>query len=369
MMKTTNRLQALDTFRGVTIASMIIVNMPGSWSHVYAPLRHASWHGCTPTDLIFPFFLFIVGAAMAYSLRRFDGITAAAAKKIIKRVLLIFLIGLLLNAFPFQEPLSELRIPGVLQRIALAYGLAAFCCLWLDRNRLIILSAAILLSYWLVLVLFSAGDPYGLESSLVRSIDLKLLGASHLWGGQGIPFDPEGLLSTFPAAVTVIIGFLTGKYIQNASDLNRAVRVMLAAGIIALAAGWLWGLVMPINKSLWTGSYGLYTAGWALLILALLLWIIDVRRLKRWTFPFLVFGVNPLLLYIIAGVWTDVYLYLIQIPSAEGGTVNAYGWIYSRLFVPLAGDLNGSLLFAIAHVFVFWLILLVMYKKRIFIKL
>ena len=349
---------------------MIIVNMPGSWSYVYAPLRHAKWHGCTPTDLVFPFFLFAVGVAMSYSFRKFDHrLSPAVLKKIARRAALIFLVGLFLNAFPFHKPFSMLRILGVLQRIAIAYGIAALLYLVLNRTRLIVVSAAILIGYWLLLLGFGRGDPYGLETNLVRVIDLKILGQNHVWGGFGIPFDPEGLLSTLPAVVTATLGALTGRLIQSAPRLRSAVLKMIVLGGLAIIAGQLWGLVFPINKALWTSSYVLYTAGLAMVLLAVLLWIIDVGGHRKWAFPFVVFGMNPLFLYALSAVWVRTYIYLIKFTAADGTAMNAYKWLYQSIFVPVAGPLNGSLLFAVAHVFLFWLILLALYKKKIFIKI
>jgi predicted acyltransferase len=368
--KTTGRLRALDTFRGLTIAGMILVNMPGSWSHVYAPLRHAKWHGCTPTDLVFPFFLFIVGVAMTYSFKKYDNkLSPTVLKKIAKRVVLIFVIGLFLNAFPFHKDLSQLRILGVLQRIAIVYGIAALLYLALSRTRLVFLSAILLVVYWLLLLSFGQGDPYALETNLVRTIDLKILGRSHVWGGFGIPFDPEGLLSTLPAVVTAILGAFTGRLIQTASRLRFAVVKLLLAGSAAIVLGRLWNLVFPINKALWTSSYVIYTSGLAMLFLAVLLWLIDVRGYKKWAFPFVVFGMNPLFLYALHALWVRTYLYLIKFKTSDGTATNAYQWLYQNIFAPLAGPLNGSLLFAISHVFLFWLILLVLYRRRIFIKI
>ena len=354
----------------MTIAAMITVNIPGSWSHIYAPLRHAKWHGCTPTDFIFPFFLFIVGVAMAYSLKRFNNnITLSATKKILKRVFIIFTIGVILNAFPFNEGFSNLRILGVLQRIALAYGIASFLCLYFDSRKLIILSAAILLLYWLLLFLFSQENPYALNSNLVRSIDIKLIGENHLWTGTGVPFDPEGLLSTLPAVVTVISGYLSGKLIRSKSGLKQTTYQLFLTGLATLLTGKLWGIFFPINKSLWTSSFVLYTSGWALIFLSILLWIIDVKGYKKWTFPFIVFGTNSLFVYILSSIWVQIYIYMIKIPKADGSVINGYDWIYHSIFVPIAGNLNGSLLFAITHVFIFWIILLFLYRKKIFIKI
>jgi predicted acyltransferase len=365
-----DRLIALDTFRGITIASMIIVNIPGSWSYVYSPLRHAKWHGCTPTDLIFPFFLFIVGAAMSYSFRKYDNrISRPAIKKILKRAVLIFLIGLALNALPFKTAISNLRILGVLQRIAIAYGIAALLYLCLSQTKLIFISAIILIGYWLLLLGFGQGDPYAVETNLVRIIDLKIIGESHLWKGVGIPFDPEGLLSTLPSVVTVIFGAFTGRLIQSESNLKSAVYKILLIGVSAILLGKLWDIVFPINKYLWTSSYVFFTSGLAMIFLAILLWFIDVKGYRKWTYPFVVFGMNSLFLYILSGVWVKTYLYLIKITTPDGSVINGYKWLYKQIFVPVAGNLNGSLLFAITHVFIFWIILFLLYRKRIFIKI
>ncbi|MEW6616272.1 MAG: heparan-alpha-glucosaminide N-acetyltransferase domain-containing protein [Thermodesulfobacteriota bacterium] len=365
-----DRLLALDTFRGITIASMIIVNFPGSFSHVYAPLSHSKWHGCTPTDLIFPFFLFIVGVAISYSFRKFDDKTSLfATSKIAKRALIIFLIGLALNAFPFNSGISDLRILGVLQRIGIAYGIAALFCLYFNSKKLTIISGIILIIYWLLLLGFGQGDPYGMESNLVRVIDLRIFGENHLWKGIGIPFDPEGLLSTLPAVVTTIFGYLAGESLQTKSNLKSFVYCMFLVGVTAILIGKIWGITFPINKSLWTSSYVVYTSGWALIFLSILLWFIDVQGYKKWTFPFVVFGMNPLFLYVLSIVWLKIYISLIKITKADGSVVNGVDWLYNQLFVPAAGYLNGSLLFAVTHVLIFWIILLILYSRKIFIKI
>ena len=215
MIEKSERLVALDIFRGITIASMILVNTPGSWSHVYPPLLHASWHGFTPTDLVFPFFLFAVGAAMSFSLGKYKGDKSDVVKKILSRTALIFLIGLLLKMFPFYQfnkgsfiDFSTLRIMGVLQRIALAYGIAAFMCFFLSPKKLLGGAGILLVGYWGILLIFGGNDPFSLEQNAALKFDLLVLGEQHLYGGFGIPFDPEGLLSTLPAVVSVIIGFM-----------------------------------------------------------------------------------------------------------------------------------------------------------------
>ncbi len=413
-----HRLQSLDVFRGMTIALMILVNTPGSWSFVYVPLMHASWHGCTLTDLVFPFFLFVMGAAMSYSFRRFDhfnlqsssafagkdcpegrnpgssrnkktapvitflrciGIflkikwdykpAPAITKKILKRVSLIFLTGLLLNYFPFQADLTNLRIMGVLQRIAITYGIAAFLCLWLNRTKLFFISWLILICYWILLAAFGNGSPYSLEDNLVRFIDLAIIGESNMWHRGIIAFDPEGLLSTLPAVVTVLSGYLTGSYIQAQPNLKQAVHKLTLAGIAAIITGLAWGLIFPVNKYLWTSSFVLYTSGLAMVVLALCLYVIDVKGYRKWSVPFQVFGWNPLFVYILSIIWVKILLYLIKITKSDGAVVNGYNWIFNEWFLPAAGDYNGSLLFALAHVLLFWLIALVLYKKKIQVKI
>jgi len=344
--------------------------MPGSWSYVYAPLRHAKWHGCTLTDLVFPFFLFAVGAAMSYSFRKFENkITPFAVKKILIRAALIFLIGLALNIFPFKTPLSNLRILGVLQRIGIAYGIAALLYLCLNQTKLIIISVIILAGYWLLMLGFGRGDPYAVETNLVRIIDLKIIGENHLWKGLGMPFDPEGLLSTLPSVVTVISGALIGRLIQSSVNLKSAVYKMLLIAASAILLGKIWDIFFPINKYIWTSSYVLFTSGLAALILAVLLWLIDVRGYKKWAFPFVVFGMNPLFLYVLSSIWVRIYIHFIKITAPDGSVINAYKWLYTEIFASIAGNMNGSLLFAITHVFIFWIILLLLYRKRIFIKI
>jgi predicted acyltransferase len=303
-------------------------------------------------------------------MRKFqDRISWTAVKKILTRAALIFLVGVALNIFPFKTPLSNLRILGVLQRIGIAYGIAALLYLCFSHTKLLFISGIILIGYWLLMLGFGRGDPYAVETNLVLIIDLKILGENHLWKGLGIPFDPEGLLSTLPSVATVILGALTGKSIQSAPKLKSAVQKLFFVGISAIVLGKIWDLIFPINKYIWTSSYVLFTAGLAMVILALLLWLIDVKGYRKWAFPFVVFGMNPLFLYILSSIWVRSYIHFIHITEPDGSVVNGYKWIYNHLFVPLAGNMNGSLLFAITHVFVFWIILFILYKKRIFIKI
>ncbi|MGE0020138.1 MAG: acyltransferase family protein [Draconibacterium sp.] len=368
-MPKTERYLALDVLRGITVAMMILVNTPGSWSHVYAPLLHAKWHGCTPTDLVFPFFLFVVGVSMFFSFSKYGNtLNKESLLKIGKRTLLIFAIGLFLNSFPqWATDYSKLRILGVLQRIAIAYGLAAVLVLAVNRKYLPYLGGAILLMYWGLLWYFGGSDPYSLEQNATLAFDRAVLGENHLYKGFGIPFDPEGLFSTIPAVVTVIIGYLAGTLIQT-SERKYVPNKLLLAGVAGVAAGALWGLVFPLNKPLWTSSYVLYTAGWAAMLLGALVWVIDIKGFSRWTSFFVVFGVNPLFIFALSGLWAKILGRLIKITGTDGNVVSGSSWLYNHIFVPFAGDLNGSLLYAISHVLVFWAIGYVLYRRKIFIK-
>ncbi len=362
-MEKPNRFLALDAFRGFTIIAMILVNTPGSWSYVYPPLQHADWHGCTPTDLVFPFFLFIVGVSMWYSFKKQGHqLTKNLSWKIIKRSFLIFAIGLFINAFPFVNlELSSLRIMGVLQRIALAFCLASFLCLLLNTKQLILVAAGVLLSYWGLLWGFVEETPYGLSENLVRQIDLKIFGATHLWQGKGIPFDPEGLLSTLPATANVILGYLTAQLILAREDRIVYSRLLRIVGLACIVVGFLWGMVFPINKSLWTSSYVLYTTGFALIFLYLFILLFKWKAFRERSDFLLVFGMNSLFAYTLSMLWVKL---LYAIPWGE---THAYDALY-KLLVPFAGNMNGSLLFAVLHILFFGAILTVLYRRRIFIK-
>jgi predicted acyltransferase len=370
MAKSTSRLVSLDIFRGMTVAFMIIVNTPGSWNYVYPPLRHAAWHGCTPTDLVFPFFLFIVGVSTWFSLKKYGhDITGGSIVRILRRTITIFAVGLFLNIFPyFLRDYSSLRIMGVLQRIALAYGIAAIICLVVRRNYLWIVIAVLLLLYWGVLAFFGGADPYSLEGNLALRFDTAILGQSHLYKGFGIPFDPEGLLSTLPAVCTVIIGFYIGEVIGNGAADGKRVLKLLLFGAASAGLGILWGIVFPINKPLWTSSYVLYTAGLAMGLLALVYLISDLFKFQKWGVPFMVFGTNALFAYFLAGIWTKLMLYIIKIPSGDT-KITFYSWFYTKVCVPVAGNMNGSLMFALIQVLFIWLIVFVMYRRKIFIRL
>jgi predicted acyltransferase len=371
MAKSTARLISLDIFRGMTIAFMIVVNTPGSWKFVYPPLRHAEWHGCTPTDLVFPFFLFIVGVSIWYSMLKYGHeLNTGSVLRILRRVVTIFLLGLLLTIFPnfFDRDYSQLRIMGVLQRIALAYGIGAFLCLAVRREYLWIVVAVILLAYWGVMAFLGGSDPYSLEGNFARKVDLVILGANHMYKGFGIPFDPEGLLSTLPAAGNVLIGFYAGEVLGKGPARGGKALKLLLLGIAAVGIGLLWSIVFPLNKPLWTSSYVLYTTGFAMAFLALIYFVSDVLRFQWFGKFFVVFGTNALFSYFLAGIWTKTMLYLVKIPSGDT-KISLYTWIYQKLCVPVAGDLNGSLLFALLQVLIIWLFAYFLYRKKIFVRL
>jgi predicted acyltransferase len=367
-MNNSQRYLALDVFRGMTIATMITVNNPGSWSHIYAPLKHSAWHGCTPTDLVFPFFLFIVGASMFFSFSKYDTkLDGRSLFKVLKRTALIFIIGLFLNSFPqWQTDYSKLRIMGVLQRIALAYGFGAVIVLSFNKKFLPYIAIAILLIYWGILWYFGGTDPYSLKGNIAPGVDSFLLGESHLYKGFGLTFDPEGLLSTFPSIATVILGFMAGNVISGI-ERNKVPLALLLYGAIGVIIGIIWGMYFPINKPLWTSSYVIYTAGLACIIMAILIWIIDLKGYTKWSSFFVVFGMNPLFIFALSGVWARILTRLIKIDDGDK-VVTGYNWLYLNIFQPFAGDINGSLLFALTHIIVFWFICYVLYKKKIFIK-
>ncbi|HEX7583133.1 MAG TPA: heparan-alpha-glucosaminide N-acetyltransferase domain-containing protein [Prolixibacteraceae bacterium] len=368
-MKTTQRYLALDVLRGMTVAMMILVNNPGSWAHIYAPLEHAKWHGCTLTDLVFPFFLFVVGVSMFFSFSKYGNtLNKESLLKIGKRTLLIFAIGLFLNSFPqWAADFSKLRIMGVLQRIALAYGIGAVIVLASPRKYLPYIGGAILLLYWGLLYFVGGPDPFSLDGNVTPIIDSAILGTSHLYKGFGIPFDPEGLFSTIPAIATVIFGYLIGSVVKETEKKNVP-KQLIIFGAAAIVAGLIWALAFPINKPIWTSSYVLYTAGWACLVLALLIWIIDLKGYSKWTSFFMVFGMNPLFIFALSGLWARILGRMIKIAGPDGTPIGGSTWLYQQVFLPVAGELNGSLLYAISHVVVFWLIGYVLYKKKIFIK-
>lgn len=368
------RYLSLDVLRGLTIALMIVVNTPGSWSTVYAPFLHAPWHGFTLTDLVFPTFLFVVGNAMSFSIRRFDSQPQSLfLQKVAKRTFLIFMIGLFLNYFPFVfrnelnqlewKNILDIRIMGVLQRIALCYGIAALAIHYLSKKGLLILSGITLLAYWGIMYYFgSSPDPYSLETNAALKFDLLVIPVDNLYGGYGIPFDPEGLLSTLPAIINVIIGYFVGFYIQKLGNKPETVLKLAIAGALLIAIGLLWDISFPINKPIWTSPYVLHSSGITIIVLAILMWIIEIFNFKRWTYFFEVFGKNPLFIYILSGL----LIKLMSIVIINEGSLT--GWTYNNLFLSWSEGKNASLLFAISYMLVLWVIGYWMDKKKIYVK-
>lgn len=366
------RYLALDVFRGMTVCLMIIVNTPGDWGNVYGPLLHAPWHGFTPTDLVFPSFLFAVGNAMAFSLRRYQALgNDVFWKKTIKRTVIIFLIGFLLYWFPFIDfdtmslkPLSETRIPGVLQRIALCFFIASIVIHFGSRKFAFWFSVAMLLLYWLILYVFGdPNDPYSLAGYAGNAVDLSLLGEKHLYHGEGVAFDPEGILSTLPSVVNVIAGYLVGDLIRTKGNNFETIARLMMVGAVLIFLALTWHMVFPINKKIWTSSFVLLTVGIDMFVLSLLIYVIEMRKKgQQWTYFFLVFGRNPLFIYILSGLLIQIF-YLIP-----AGNRNLQGWLYHDFFGSFTSAINASLLFAIFYTLLNWLVGYFLDKKKIYIR-
>jgi predicted acyltransferase len=368
-----SRLLSLDVFRGVTIAAMLLVNNPGTWSAVYPPLRHAEWHGWTPTDLIFPFFLFIVGVAMAFS---FGKLIAQGADrrtllwKSAKRAAILFGLGLLMHSYPWVGyDWSHLRIPGVLQRIALAFLAASVVVLWAGQRGRIVTAAVLLLGYWAVMTLVPVpGGAAGVlepGQDLGAYVDRAVFGTDHLWASSRT-WDPEGLLSTLPAVGTVILGVLAGEWLRSRRPSGEIVRGLVAAGAVGVALGLLWGALFPINKALWTSSFVVLTAGLGALGLALCYWLVDLKGYRKWAFPFVVFGVNAIAAYFLSGLMAR-QLDMTRVGEA-GAETSLKGWIFDNVFASWLSPVNASLAFGLSFV-LFWMgVMWVFYRRRIFIK-
>jgi predicted acyltransferase len=371
------RFLSLDVFRGMTICFMIIVNTPGSGAEPFAPLEHARWHGFTPTDLVFPSFLFAVGNAMSFSLRRYsERGEAAFLKKVLKRTALIFLLGYLMYWFPFFRldatghivgaPIGHTRIMGVLQRIALGYLLGSLLIHYLSTRAVMISSVLLLLGYWGFLLAFGdSQQPYSLLGNAGLYLDKFLMGNDHLYHGEGIPFDPEGWLSTLPAVVNVVAGYYTGIFIQQKGKSYEVIsKLMLTGSLLIFLALW-WNMIFPINKKIWTPPYVLLTSGIDLLLIASLVYIIEMRDQSQagWTKFFLVFGKNPLLIYLLSELLVTI-LYMIPV----GHRQSLYGWINKVFFQVIAPGAIGSFLFAITYMLLCWAVGWWLNKRRIYVK-
>jgi predicted acyltransferase len=371
------RLLALDVFRGATIAGMILVNNAGDDEATYWPLKHANWNGWTPTDLVFPFFLFIVGVSLAFS---FSSRLARGESRpqllshVLRRGVILFALGMFLNGFPNQYHLGTWRFYGVLQRIAICYVISAILVLWSGRRGWIVTIVTCLVGYW-VLMRFVPVPGFG-----VPTHDIPLLEPDRnlaAWLDRTIPFgqlyegtrDPEGVLSTIPAIATTVLGVLTGEWLRSERSAKAKALGMAVFGVAGLAAGKFFDIWFPINKKLWTSSFVIFTAGLALVCLALCYWVLDIKRWRgRWTKPFLVFGMNAITAYVLAEAvshWLDHA----PVHLANGGSMTWQVAIYRRVFAGLASPPNASLIYALAFVFMCWAAMWVLYRKGIFLKI
>ncbi len=380
-MRLSHRLISLDAFRGATIAAMLLVNNPGSSSDVYAPLRHAAWHGWTPTDLIFPFFLWIVGVAITFAFAQ--RVAAGADHRqlmahVWRRAAIIFTLGLLLNAFPFgifsadHFSFASLRLPGVLQRIAICYLAVSAIFLHSTWRVQIAWVGGLLVGYWVLLLVvpvpgYGAGQLTA-QGSLPWWIDSHLL-AGHTWSGAPVPgFDPEGLLSTLPAIATTLLGVLAGQILRAGTADSVKVLRLGGCGVTLLMSGL--GLIpwLPINKNLWTSSFVLFTAGAAAMICAGFYWLIEVRRYRRWAAPLIIYGSNAIVIYVLAGFLGRLFG-VIQWVQPAGNVVTLKGWIYAIGFAPYATPVNASLLFAAAFVLLHLLIAWLLWRRQWFVRI
>ncbi|WP_345209551.1 DUF5009 domain-containing protein [Mucilaginibacter gynuensis] len=376
MTQSSSRFLSLDVFRGMTICFMIIVNTPGSGATPFAPLEHAAWHGFTPTDLVFPSFLFAVGNAMSFSMKRYQQIgNAAVLGKIFKRTLLIFLIGYLMYWFPFfnfggdhitLSPIGNTRIMGVLQRIALCYCFASLMIHYLSKRSVIIASVLLLVGYWVLLLIYgNPVDPLSMTGNAGIYLDKFILGDSHLYHGEGIAFDPEGILSTLPAIVNVVVGYYAGKFIQDKGKGYDTIAKLLLVGCLFIFLALCWNMVFPINKKLWSSSFVLVTTGLDLVILSTLVYALEIKAWNKynWTSFFITFGKNPLFIYLLSEILVQ-FFWMIHVRKG----LNLYSWINDTIYQVIAPGAIGSLLFALSYMLICWLVGLVLDKKHIYVR-
>jgi predicted acyltransferase len=368
------RFTALDIFRGMTVCFMIIVNTPGNGATTYWPLLHADWHGFTPTDLVFPSFLFAVGNALSFAMKKWGNMSQGqVVYSILKRTLLIFLVGYLMYWFPFftfddqshlmLSPIAHTRIMGVLQRIALCYGIVALLVYFFDKKITIRIGVALLFVYWALLYFFGVqGAEYTKAGNAVLRLDSVLLGTNHLYTGEGLPFDPEGLLSTLSSIFNVVAGLAVGSFLQKKGMSFEAIAKILLAACGLLFLAYCWNDFLPVNKKLWTSSYALLTVGLDCVLLSFVIFIVDFVKFTRGSYFFQVFGRNPLFIYLLAELGVTV-MFLIPV-----GGDSLYGWLYNHVF-SLAGAYLGSFLFALWWMLACWLVGLLLDKKKVYIKL
>jgi predicted acyltransferase len=390
------RLLSLDVFRGITVAGMLLVNNPGTWSAIFPPLEHAAWNGWTPTDLIFPFFLFIVGITTHLSLssRRARGDDdSAIIKQILRRGIIIYLLGFAMALFPFYQwgtidaiphpsawqrivvRWEHVRILGVLPRIAIVYICAALLTLKTTVKQQVAIIATLLLGYWFAMTLLPVPGQNTIGALLLDSkdrnlaayLDRAILGTNHTWIGS-VTFDPEGPFSTIPAIGTAMLGVLAGRWIaQRERPLLERLGALFAVGSLAMVAGLMWNWAFPINKNLWTSSYVIFTAGMACVSLATVMWIVDYANVRGWTKPFVVFGVNPIVAFVGSGVLARL-IYTLWHIDYQGKSTAVQDAIYQSVFLPWLPERVASLAFAISFVLIWYGILTVLYRKNIILK-
>lgn len=370
------RFISLDVFRGLTIVLMIVVNTPGTGANLYPYLVHAQWFGFTLADLVFPSFLFAMGNAMSFSMAQMK--TAAASEvwlKIIKRTLIIFLLGYLMYWFPFfkitddgsflLKPFSETRVMGVLQRIALCYFVAAVLFRYLSEKSVLIISAAILLAYWAILYMFGqSGAELEMATNAVTRLDLSILGPNHIYTRDSVPFDPEGILSTLPAIVNVTFGYLAGMFIQKKGKTFEGIAFLLMVGFLLTSLALWWDLVFPISKKLWTSSFVLYTVGLNLSIMAILVYAIEMRKITFGVRFFDIVGKNPLFIYLFSELF---YVVLRMVPVGSG--LDAFEWVSERVFQAVFPGPFGALATALAFTLLCWGLGWWLDKRRIYVKI
>jgi predicted acyltransferase len=368
------RFTALDVFRGLTVCFMIIVNTSGNGDTTYWPLKHADWNGFSPTDLVFPSFLFAVGNALSFATQRWQTMKQSdVLLKIFKRTFLIFLIGYLMYWFPFFKldaqshlilsPISHTRILGVLQRIALCYGISALMVYYLGTRKTVWIGLASLLLYWVLLLVFGeSGAEFSKHGNAVLRFDTWLLGTDHLYHGESFPFDPEGFMSTIPALFNVIAGYSVGRFLQKNGKNQKGILKLIAAGAVFVLLASMWNELMPINKKLWTSSFALLTVGMDCILIAVIVYFVDFLGITNGTHFFLVTGKNPLLIYLLSELGVTV-MFLITI-----GNESLFRWLYSHIFV-YAGDYPGAFLFSVWWMLTCWFVGYLLDRKKIYIKI
>jgi len=365
------RLLSLDFLRGLTVAMMLLVNDPGDWGHIYPPLEHSKWNGCTPTDLVFPFFLFMVGVSVVYALQnKKDGPQGKLMLSILRRTLIIFALGM---CFPLIAGVgfAHLRIPGVLQRIAVVYGITALLFIKSNTRTQAIIATSCLVIYYLLMTLVPVPGvgPANLEptTNLGAWVDRTVFTTNHLWS-QSKTWDPEGLLGTIPAIGTCLLGVLTGTWLKKDNlKTSRQIFRMTGAGALLIIAGLIWNIFFPINKALWTSSFVLYTSGITIVMLSLSYWVIDIKGYRKLIPPFVAFGRNAITTYVLADI-IPMLLSIIPVTS-NGHKDNLWGYLYNHLFVPYLSPVNASLAGAILMVLIIFVPIWILYLKKITIKI